>query len=107
MIQFESFKDRISLYRFRLKAANGDVLLASEGFTVKDRMQLGIAIVKDLATNDAHFRRTHADKGYTFSLVATNGQVIGTSKHYPTEAEREQGIATVKQAAPGAAVREV
>lgn len=35
MAKFEVYKDRVGNYRWRLKAANGEIVAASEGYTTR------------------------------------------------------------------------
>ncbi|MBH0123206.1 YegP family protein [Rhodococcus sp. NPDC003382] len=44
--RFELFKDTGGDFRFRLKAANGEIIAASQGYTSKAAAQNGIASVK-------------------------------------------------------------
>ena len=48
--KFELFKDRAGEYRFRLKAANGEIIAVSEGYIAKSGAQNGIDSVKRNAT---------------------------------------------------------
>ena len=48
--KFELFKDIAGQFRFHLKAANGEIIAASQGYTSKAAAQTGIASVK---TNSA------------------------------------------------------
>jgi len=48
--KFEIFSDKGGEFRFRLKAANGEIVLASEGYKAKDGAKKGIAsVVKNAA----------------------------------------------------------
>jgi len=47
--QFEIFKDTAGEYRFRLRAPNGEIIAASEGYTAKSSCKNGIASVKENA----------------------------------------------------------
>lgn len=44
--KFELYKDRSGEFRFRLKAANGEVIASSEGYSSKAGAQNGIESVK-------------------------------------------------------------
>ena len=44
--KFELYKDKAGEFRFRLKASNGEIILASEGYTAKASCKNGIASVK-------------------------------------------------------------
>ena len=44
--KFEIYEDAASKFRFRLKATNGEIILASEGYSSKDACKNGINSVK-------------------------------------------------------------
>ena len=101
--KFELFTDKAGEYRFRLKAANGQTILASEGYKQRGGAENGIESVQKNAPDDARYDRTQTKSGqHRFNLKASNGQVIGTSENYTSEAARENGIASVKKNAPEA-----
>jgi uncharacterized protein YegP (UPF0339 family) len=101
--KFEMFKDKAGEFRFRLKAGNGQIILASEGYKAKASCVNGIDSVKTNAPDDDRYERKEAKNGqFMFNLKSTNGQVIGTSEQYTTKAARENGIESVKKNAPDA-----
>lgn len=103
--KFQIYTDNGGEFRFRLKAANGQEILASEGYKTKVSCLNGVESVKKNAPTDARYERKQNKAGKPmFNLKATNGQVIGTSEAYETEASRENGIESVKKNAPEAAV---
>ena len=106
---FEIFNGSNSQYYFRLKAANGEKILASEGYTTKDNCRNGIASVKANATADSNYeRRRSVNEHYYFNLKsAHNGQVIGTSEMYVSAQGRDNGIESVKRNAPIAEVKDL
>ena len=92
-------------FQFNLKAGNGQVILASEGYTTKAACMNGVESVKKNAQVDARFEKLVAKNGkFYFNLKATNGQIIGTSEMYEAEASRDNGIKSVQTNAPGATV---
>ena len=94
---FEIFKDKSKQYRFRLKAKNGEIILASEGYTTKASANKGIASVKANASFDSCYERKDAKNGQPmFNLKAANHEVIGTSERYSSNAARDGGIFSVK-----------
>lgn len=94
-------------FQFVLKAGNGQVILASEGYTTKAACENGIESVRKNSQVDARFDRLESKNGKPyFNLKATNGQIIGNSEMYESEAARENGIESVKKNAPDAAVKE-
>ncbi|MCR6651405.1 MAG: YegP family protein [Cellvibrionaceae bacterium] len=95
---FEIYKDKAGEYRFRLKAGNGQIILASEGYTDKAGCSNGVESVRKNAPDDKRYERKKSVSGkYMFNLKAANNQVIGTSELYETEASRENGIESVKK----------
>ncbi len=94
-------------FQFNLKAGNGQVILASEGYSSKTSCMNGIESVKKNSADESKFEKKVSSNGkFFFNLKATNGQIIGTSEMYESEASRNKGIASVKENAPGASVTE-
>lgn len=107
-IMFEIYKDKAGEFRFRLKAKNGQNILASEGYTQKSSCQNGIESVRKNSQDESKFELKETKNGkWVFNLKATNGQVIGTSETYSSEAGAKNGIQSVKNNAPEAKVVEV
>lgn len=103
--KFEIYTDKASEYRFRLKASNGQTILASEGYKAKASCLSGVESVKKNAPNDSQYERKQTQAGkFMFNLKATNSQVIGTSESYETAVARDNGIESVKKNAPDATV---
>lgn len=104
--KFEVYTDKKGETRFRLKASNGQIILASEGYKAKRSAMNGIASVQKNAQSEARFEKKQTKTGFRFNLKATNGQVIGTSETYNTERARDNGIASVMKNAPGAKIED-
>lgn len=105
---FEIYQDKAGEYRFRLKASNGQAVLASEGYKTKASCTNGVASVQKNAADDKLFERKQSASGkFMFNLKATNGQVIGTSELYETAASRDNGVESVKKNAPDAKVQDL
>lgn len=103
--KFELYTDNAGEFRFRLKAGNGENILASEGYKQKASAENGIASVKKNAGDDARYERKETSSGkHMFNLKATNGQVIGNSQSYASASSRDGGIESVKKNAPDATV---
>ena len=91
--KFEIYKDKAGEFRFRLKAGNGEIILASEGYKAKASCENGIASVRKNAPDDKRYERKETKSGgHMFNLKATNGQVIGTSESYTSTSGRDNGI---------------
>ncbi len=101
--KFEIYKDKAGAFRFRLKAANGEIILASEGYKAKSGAKNGIASVGKNAAKPSRYEKKATGKGKPyFVLKAGNQQVVGTSEIYETDRARDAGIASVTKSAPGA-----
>jgi hypothetical protein len=105
MGKFEITTRKNGEFQFNLKAANGQVILTSQGYATKANCINGIESVKKNCLDDARFDRKVASDGSPyFNLMATNGQVIGSSQMYASEATCANGIASVKTNAPDAEI---
>lgn len=94
-------------FQFVLKAGNGQVILASEGYTTKAACENGIESVRKNSQIDERFDKLEAKNGNPyFNLRASNGQIIGSSEMYESVAARDNGIESVKKNAPDADVKE-
>lgn len=101
--KFELYKDKAGEFRFRLKASNGQTILASEGYVAKASCLNGIESVRKNAPEDDRYeRKTSQSEKHMFNLRATNGQVVGTSELYESTSARDNGIESVKKNAPDA-----
>jgi len=105
---FEIYKDKAGEFRFRLKASNGQKILASEGYKDKAGCKNGIeSVMKNAPDAGRYEKKTTAAGKYMFNLRAGNNQVIGTSESYDSESARDNGIDSVGRNAPSAKVVEV
>jgi uncharacterized protein YegP (UPF0339 family) len=105
---FECYETESGAWRFRLKATNGQTILASQNYKGKDGCHNGIESVKENAGLVERFEKKVSENGKLyFNLMAGNGQVIGTSEMYESESGRDNGIDSVMNNAPAAQVVEV
>ncbi len=108
MAKFEIYKDNSGEFRFRLKASNGQNILASEGYAAKGGCANGIESVKKNAPDDSKYERLESKGGSPyFNLKAGNNQVIGTSQMYSSTSAMENGIESVKTNAPSAEIEDL
>jgi len=106
--KFELYKDKGGEFRFRLKAGNGEKILASEGYKRRASAMNGIASVQKNAPDDGRYERKETKSGKPmFNLKAANGQVIGTSEMYESTSGRDNGIESVKRNAPDARIEDL
>lgn len=106
--KYEIFQGQNAQYYFRLKAANNEVILASEGYTSKANCHGGILSVRKHAGSDENYeRRSSKNNQPYFVLKAANHQIIGVSEMYSSKQGCEKGIASVKKNAPQATVNDL
>jgi uncharacterized protein len=105
--KFTIFSGKGGKTYFNLKAGNGEVILASQGYVDKSGARNGVESVKTNAADAGRFEKKVAGNGkFHFSLKAGNGQIIGNSEMYDSEKARDAGIASVTANAAGAALVE-
>lgn len=105
--KYEIYKDKKGEHRFRLKASNGQTILASEGYSSRTACDNGIASVQRNSVIDAQFERKEAKNGkHYFVLKAKNHQVIGQSEMYESASAMENGIQSVMKNGPTEAIAE-
>ena len=103
--KFQIFQGSKGQYYFRLRAGNGEPVLASEGYTSKSGAKNGIESVKKNSRNDARYERKVAKNGqFFFNLEAGNSEIIGKSEMYKSKRSRDQGIDVIKRIAGKAPV---
>ena len=103
--KFEVYQDKAGEYRFRLKAGNGETILASEGYAAKSGAENGIASVQANCEDTSMFERKETKGGsYRFDLKAKNHQIVGSSQNYKSRSGRNNGIGAVARAAIGARI---
>ena len=106
---FELFRsDKNGEFYFHLKARNGRIILASEGYTSKQSCKAGIRSVQRNAAKESNFRLKKAKNGkFYFTLDARNGEVIGTSQMYASGSGRKKGVSSVQQNAAESGVNDM
>lgn len=94
-------------FQFVLKAGNGQVILASQGYESKASCLNGIESVRKNSLEDSRFERKESSNGKPFfNLKASNGQIIGSSEMYESTASCENGVESVKKNAPDATLED-
>ena len=103
--KFEVYKDKAGEYRFRLKAANGQNILSSEGYKTKSSCMNGVESVKKNSQDAARLVKKQTPSGkYRFNVTSSNGQVVGASQNYDSESGCRNGMKSVAECAKGATV---
>lgn len=111
-LKFELYKDAKAQFRWRLKAANGQMLATGgQGYRSKADCERGIKIVQRAGEPNAKTAfEVYEDsrKGFRWRLKASNGNVVaGSSESYKRRADCESAIDLIKKAAGRATVAEV
>ena len=104
--KFEIFK-RPAGFHFRLKAANGEIILTSEAYTAKASVEKGVASVRMTAPSGARYEPKRSAAGYSFVMKGENGELIGRGEVYSSSSGRDNGIESVKTNAPAAALEDL
>ena len=103
--KFEVYKGKGGNFRFRLKAANGQNILSSEGYSSRASCMNGIESVRKNSQDPERFEKKTTPSGlYRFNLTSTNGQTVGTSQSYKSHSGCNNGMKSVANCAPGASV---
>ncbi len=98
--KFEIFAGKDGKIRFHLKAANGEIILASRSFPTKPEAIHGIASVMRYGVLESCFVRRESINGqYFFQIKSPAGRLLGWSEFYRSRQGRETGIEAVKKAA--------
>ncbi len=107
---FEIYEDARKEHRWRLKAANGQILAtAGEGYKAKADAKKAVEQVKaNAATDKAAFEfYEDAKKEHRWRLKAANGQIVAAaSEGYKAKADAEKAVEQIKKGAKDAAVEE-
>ncbi|RUO66253.1 hypothetical protein SAMN06297229_0255 [Pseudidiomarina planktonica] len=103
--RYEIFLARNTQYYFRLKAANSEVILQSEGYLSRQGAENGVRSVREHSPHDHYYSRLRsADQQHYFTLKAANNEVIGVGETYTTSSSRDDGIESVKRNGPTAPI---
>jgi len=83
-------------FHYRLKAANGQIILSGQSYKDKAGCAAGIESVLANGSDENRYEiRESSDGRKYFVLKATNGQIIGQSQMYKSESGLRNGIISV------------
>lgn len=95
---FETFKGEDGKAYFHLRAGNGEIMLASQGYSSTSSVKVGIASVLSNGDDAAQYQVFEtADGGYALRLVAKNGEVIARGQSYASQANAERAVARLTE----------
>lgn len=94
--RFELFTGEDGKAYFRLRAGNGEILLASQAYTARSSAKDGIASVQRNGIYSSRFDVFEAfDGGFSIRLVAPNGEVIARGETYASQASAERAVTSI------------
>lgn len=104
MAKFEIFTGEDNQFHFRLKADNGEIILASEAYEQLAGAKNGIESVRTHADDADRYQLYESlmNGEFYFTLRAANNEVIGVSEMYTTLPNASRGVETVKRTVPKA-----
>lgn len=94
--KYQIYKDKSGKFRFRLLAANTQVIFQSQGYKTKAAAKNGVTSVKRNGGNKDKFVINKSKNGKVyFTLLAGNKEVIGSSQMYASRDTLRNGLASV------------
>ena len=94
--RFDVFRGADERYYFNLHAANGEIVLSSQGYTTEEAALSATFSVAENGVNEARYDVNEAaDGSFYFNLKARNGRVIGTSETYVSRSNAERGCRSI------------
>src|SRR5262245_9987477 len=109
-LKFEVYQDAAKEFRWRLKAANNEILATSgEGYKAKADAKRGVELIQEGVTKDSVKFELYEDKAkeHRWRAKAANGQIIGVSSEgYKAKADAENAVDLIKKGAAKAEVVE-
>ncbi|MAS87324.1 MAG: hypothetical protein CMH30_05025 [Micavibrio sp.] len=104
MGKFTLFTGRNGQFYWNLKAANGETLCHSEGYTTKQNAKNGIEACK-IYSQGANFTfLIGKDSQHYWNLKASNGQIVCQSEGYVSKQGAENGARSCRENAPNAPI---
>jgi hypothetical protein len=99
---FELFKGEDGKSYFHLRAANGEIMLGSQGYTAAASARGGIASVLTNGAASSSYEVFETDGGdYAIRLVAANGEVIARGESYSSKSNATRAVARLTEILSG------
>ncbi|MGK7389840.1 MAG: DUF1508 domain-containing protein [Candidatus Cyclobacteriaceae bacterium M2_1C_046] len=96
--KYEIYRDDSFLNRFRLISSQGEVLLISEPFRIKDIREEDISYCQSSCAEPSNFIKRDSSRGkYYFVLMSSDKKVVGISPIYSSKTMRDNAMATCQQ----------
>jgi uncharacterized protein YegP (UPF0339 family) len=99
---FELFKGEDGKAYFHLRAANGEIMLGSQGYTAAASARGGIASVLANGGDASSYEIFETNSGsYAVRLVAANGEVIARGESYASKSSATRAVTRLTQILSG------
>lgn len=96
------------LFRFVLKAGNGEVILRGVQHEDKESAESDIFLAQDSCAKEERYEKIISAEGKPgFNLMAATGQIIGSSQPYSSEASCSKGMASVRKNGSSTVIKEM
>ncbi|MBK6691314.1 MAG: DUF1508 domain-containing protein [Myxococcales bacterium] len=94
--RFELYRDAQNKARFRLRAANGELVLSSQAYASKASAHNGIASVVENGQDSLRFDLIEGDEGSVrIRLLALNGAIVAHGESYASRFNAERAVARI------------
>lgn len=97
--KFEIFAGEDGDFYFRFVAANGELLLVSEGFATRESAESATDAVIEYAPDTRNVEILEGSDGWYFTVRGESGEVIAVSDTYSSKANADRGARTVRSIA--------
>jgi uncharacterized protein YegP (UPF0339 family) len=95
--RFELFTGEDGQTYFHLRAANGEILLSSEGYTASAAAKDGIVAVTTSGTTESNFQLFEVDGGWGVRLVSPNGETLATGESYSSKSAATRAVSRIEE----------
>lgn len=102
--RFEIFRHSTEGYRFRLRARNGEVILASESSAKYANCVDCVEAVQKSVKNPSCFEIVRSANGKHYFVLSADRQIIGRSELYESADACADGVASAVKNAPAAKI---
>jgi uncharacterized protein YegP (UPF0339 family) len=99
---FELFKGEDGKSYFHLRAANGEIMLGSQGYTAASSARGGIASVLANGSDSSSYEIFETNSGsYAVRLVAANGEVVARGESYASKSNATRAVTRLTEILSG------
>ena len=95
-------------FHFRLKAANGQVILTGQSYKDKTSCENGVAYIQENGRVDSMYELQETPDGRKYFILRSgDGQIIGQSQMYRSESGLKNGVISVGNNVANARLRDL